>query len=397
MRQIVILGSTGSIGTQALQVASALPDEIQVVGLAAGNNWQLLAQQIQDWKPAVAVIFNEAHFAELRDAVGATQTELLAGMDGLLEAATWPSADVVLGAMMGAAGLQPTLAAIGARKAVAIANKETLVAAGPIVMQAARANSVTLWPVDSEHSALAQCLLGERANDVTKLTITASGGPFWERSRDEIAKAAATAALKHPTWTMGRKITIDSATMMNKGLEMIEAHWLFEVPMDKIEIAVHRQSIVHSLVSFRDGSVKAQLGAPDMKLPIQWGLLGGTRARGDAPGLDLPTLGRLTFEPADDARFPAIGLAREASKSGGTAPAAMNAANEVAVQAFLDGETGFYGVTDCVAHVLNTHQTCAHPTLDDILSADADARASATLWLQNARGSREQSLPRFAR
>ena len=385
MRQIVILGSTGSIGTQALEVATALPDQIKVIGLAAGSNWELLAQQIRHWQPAVAVIFNQRHFDDLKHAVGATPTKLLAGMDGLLEAATWPDADVILGAMMGAAGLQPTLAAISARKSVAIANKETLVAAGQIVMNAARENGVTLWPVDSEHSALAQCLLGENSDDVTKLTITASGGPFWEKSRDEIAKAAATAALKHPTWTMGRKITIDSATMMNKGLEMIEAHWLFEVSMDKIDVAVHRQSIVHSLVSFRDGSVKAQLGAPDMKLPIQWGLLGGARAQGDAPHLDLPTLGTLTFEAPDDARFPAIGLARAASKSGGTAPAALNAANEIAVQAFLDGATDFYGVTDCVAHVLEKHQVCRAPTLAEVLQADADARRQASEWLKDAR------------
>ena len=384
MRQIVILGSTGSIGTQALEVAAVLPDEIQVIGLAAGSNWQLLAQQIAQWKPAVAVIFDESKFADLKNAVGNCETKLLVGMDGLLEAATWPAADVILGAMMGAAGLQPTLAAIGARKAVAIANKETLVAAGQIVMNAARENGVTLWPVDSEHSALAQCLLGEKSEDVTKLTITASGGPFWERSRDEIASAPATAALRHPTWTMGRKITIDSATMMNKGLEMIEAHWLFEVPMEKIEVAVHRQSIVHSFVSFRDGSVKAQLGAPDMKLPIQWGLLGGARAAGDAPHLDLPMLGSLTFERADDARFPAIELARAAIQSGGTAPAAMNAANEIAVQAFLDGETGFYGVTDCVAHVLENHKNCAAPALEDVLKADANARRQAREFISSA-------------
>ena len=386
MRQIVILGSTGSIGTQALEVAAALPGEIGVIGLAAGGNWELLARQIERWRPGVAVVFDETKFADLKNAVGATQTKLLAGMDGLLEAATWPDADVILGAMMGAAGLKPTLAAIGARKPVAIANKETLVAAGQIVMDAARANGVTLWPVDSEHSALAQCLLGEKFDDITKLTITASGGPFWERSRAEIAGAPATAALKHPTWTMGRKITIDSATMMNKGLEMIEAHWLFEVPMEKIEVAVHRQSIVHSLVSFRDGSVKAQLGAPDMKLPIQWGLLGGARAAGDATHLDLPMLGALTFEAPDDDRFPAINIARAASKRGGTAPAAMNAANEVAVQAFLDGETGFYGVTDCVAHVTENHANCSMPTLEAVLGADGEARAKAREWLRSARG-----------
>ena len=381
MRSLVILGSTGSIGTQALEVANALPDEIEIVGLAAGGNWRLLVQQIRDWKPEVAVIFDETKFAALRDELGATSTKLLAGMDGLLEAATWPRADVVLGAMMGAAGLRPTLAAIQARKSVAIANKETLVAAGELIMDAARENEVTLWPVDSEHSALAQCLLGERADDVTKLTITASGGPFWERSRDEIAGVAANAALKHPTWTMGRKITIDSATMMNKGLEMIEAHWLFNVPMERIEVAVHRQSIVHSLVSFRDGSVKAQLGAPDMKLPIQWGITGGARLSGDAPTLDLPTLGSLSFEPTDDARFPAINLARRAIARGGTAPAAMNAANEVAVQAFLDGATNFYGVTDCVAHVLENHRNGAASTLENVLSADADARQSAREFL----------------
>ncbi len=382
MRQLVILGSTGSIGTQALEVAAALPDEIRVVGLAAGGNWRLLAEQVRAWKPEVAVLFDPTHFAELRAEVGSTSTKLLCAMEGLLEAATWPGADVILGAMLGAAGLEPTLAAIEARKAVAIANKETLVAAGQIVMDAARKNGVTLWPVDSEHSALAQCLLGENASDVFKLTITASGGPFWERSRAEIAAAPATAALKHPTWTMGRKITIDSATMMNKGLEMIEAHWLFGVPMEQIEVAVHRQSIVHSLVSFRDGSVKAQLGAPDMKLPIQWGVLGGARAAGDAPTLDLPTLGTLTFEAPDNARFPALGLARAAMRLGGTAPAVLNAANEVAVQAFLDGATNFYGVTDCVEAVLNAHEVCDSPSLADVLAADAWARERARTLIE---------------
>ena len=385
-RQITLLGSTGSIGTQTLEVAAALPDEIRVVGLAAGSNVELLAAQIERWRPEVAVLFDETKLGDLKSAVGKTQTKLLCGMDGLLEAATWPNCDVVSGAMMGAAGLKPTLAAIEAGKDVAIANKETLVAAGEIVMSATRQNNVTLWPVDSEHSALAQCLLGEKPEDITKLTITASGGPFWNKSRAEIAASPASAALKHPTWTMGRKITIDSATMMNKGLEMIEARWLFDVPMERIEVAVHRQSIVHSLVSFRDGSVKAQLGAPDMKLPIQWGITGGARLPGDAPILDLPTLGQLTFEVTDDARFPAIELARQAIARGGTAPAAMNAANEIAVQAFLDGETNFYGVTDCVAHVLENHQICAASTLENVLNTDAEARRRASEFLQSARG-----------
>ena len=382
MRSLVILGSTGSIGTQALEVAAALPTELRVVGLAAGANWRLLAEQIRRWQPEVAVIYDERYLADLKSEIGATSTQILCGMEGLLEAATWPGADVILGAMLGAAGLEPTLAAIEARKAVAIANKETLVAAGQIVMEAARRNDVTLWPVDSEHSALAQCLMGEAMDDVSSLTITASGGPFWESTRAQIAAAPASAALKHPTWTMGRKISIDSATMMNKGLEMIEAHWLFGVPMERIEVAVHRQSIVHSLVSFRDGSVKAQLGAPDMKLPIQWGVLGGARAQGDAPKLDLPRLGTLSFEAPDDARFPAINLARAAMKKGGVAPATLNAANEIAVQAFLDGATDFYGVTDCVAHVLERAAPCDSPRLSDVLAADAYARRAAREFLK---------------
>lgn len=382
-RHIVVLGSTGSIGTQTLEVAGALPGEIQVVGLAAGSNVELLAAQIVKWRPEVAVLFDATRFSDLKRAVGNTKTKLLCGMEGLLEAATWPTCDVVLGAMMGAAGLKPTLAAIEAGKDVAIANKETLVAAGDIVMGAARQHNIKLWPVDSEHSALAQCLLGEDPESVEKLTITASGGPFWSRNRQQISLAKPDHALKHPTWTMGRKITIDSATLMNKGLEMIEACHLFGVEMDKIEVVVHRQSIVHSFVSFVDGSVKAQLGVPDMKLPIQWGLLGAERKRGDAPHLDLPSMGTLTFEPTDDARFPSINLAREAMKLGGTAPAALNAANEVAVEAFLQGGTGFYGVTSCVSHVLERHENCARPALADVLDADKTARERAFEWLRS--------------
>ncbi len=380
-RNLIILGSTGSIGTQTLEVAAALPDEIRVVGLAAGSNFALLAEQIEKWRPEVAVLFDESNFSQFRSAVGRTQTKLLCGMDGLLEAATWPGADVVLGAMMGAAGLKPTLAAIESGKDVAIANKETLVAAGEIVMQAARSQKIKLWPVDSEHSALAQCLLGEDPKTVEKLTITASGGPFWTKSREEISAAKPENALKHPTWTMGRKITIDSATLMNKGLEMIEACHLFEVSMDKIEVMVHRQSIVHSFVSFVDGSVKAQLGVPDMKLPIQWGLLGAQRMRGDAPHLDLLAMGTLTFEKPDDARFPSIGLAREAMRLGGTAPAALNAANEIAVEAFLQGQTDFYGVTNLVAQVLERHENRARPALADVLDADSLARTRAREFL----------------
>lgn len=374
-QRVVILGSTGSIGTQALQVAQALPEQLKVVGLAAGANIDLLQEQILRWRPEVAVVFDDAAYATLRDRGLPSETRLLGGMAGLCEAATWPNADLVLGAMLGAAGLRPTLAALEAGRAVAIANKETLVAAGALVMEAARRHGAALWPVDSEHSALAQCLLGEPPEAVRQLTLTASGGPFVDATRAAITGAPASSALKHPTWTMGRKISIDSATLMNKGLEMIEAHWLFGVAMDHINVVVHRQSIVHSFVTYIDGSVKAQLGAPDMRLPIQWGLLRGGRAAGGAPALDLTKMGPLTFEPYDRSRFPALQLARDAMALGGTAPAAMNAANERAVAAYLDGRTGFYGVTAAIASALERHENTERPSLDDVLAADGRARA----------------------
>ena len=377
MKNVSILGSTGSIGTQALQVCAALPEELCVVALAAGRNFELLAQQIRQWQPEVAVLFDEAHFADLRREVGTSKTRLLCGWDGIFEAATLPGADVVLGAMLGAAGLRPTLKAIEVKKQIAIDNKETLVAAGQIVMRAARENDVNLWPVDSEHCALAQCLLGEDPKTVQKLSITASGGPFWPLRRDEIALVKAQAALKHPTWNMGAKITIDSATLMNKGLEIIEAHWLFDVPLERIEAVIHRQSIVHSFVTFADSSVKAQCGVPEMLLPIQWGLLGGKRLEGVAPTLELQKLGTLTFEAPDDARFPALKLAREAMQTGGTAPCVLNAANEIAVGAFLEGKTNFYGVTDCVSEVLNRHDVQNADDLETVLGADEWARQTA--------------------
>jgi len=394
-KPIVILGSTGSIGRQALAVAKALPHRLKVVGLAAHSNCELFAQQVHEWQPRIAGLWDEAAANRVREMLSGSATRIVSGPSGLAEIATLPEAQLVLGAMLGAAGLTPTLAAIEAGKDVAIANKETLVAAGEIVMEAARAKGIALLPVDSEHSAIAQCLVGEESRSITRLTITASGGPFVDMPRDQIAAASPTLALKHPTWSMGRKITIDSATLMNKGLESIEARWLFDVPMQDIDIVVHRQSIVHSFVTFCDRSVKAQLGVPDMRLPIQWALLHPERIGADtavgidtaanaedasagvAPALDVMRMGPLTFEPADETRFPAPALARHAMELGGTAPAVMNAANEVAVQAFLDGATGFYGITDCVAAVLERHSPVARPALDDIYAADAEARRMA--------------------
>jgi 1-deoxy-D-xylulose-5-phosphate reductoisomerase len=390
-KPIVILGSTGSIGTQTLEVAAVLPEKIRVVGLAAHSNVELFCAQVAKWKPRVAALFddNAARRANELLSTCAGAPKILSGADGLEAVATFDEAELVLGAMLGAAGLKPTLAAIAARKTIAIANKETLVAAGEIVMRHARENGVLLLPVDSEHSAIAQCLLGESAQAIRQLTITASGGPFVAKSKREIENAPASAALNHPTWTMGRKITIDSATLMNKGLEMIEARWLFDVPMEKIDVVVHRQSIVHSFVTFEDNSVKAQMGVPDMKLPIQWALTFPERVCGGASPLNLQTVSTLTFEPPDEARFPAIQLARAAMKRGGVAPAMMNAANEVAVQAYLEGATNFYGVTNCIEKILDAHALerstpAARPGLDEIFEADGEARRLAREYLNLA-------------
>jgi 1-deoxy-D-xylulose-5-phosphate reductoisomerase len=382
-KPIVILGSTGSIGVQALAVAKALPQHLRVVGLAAGSNVELFAQQVAEWQPEIAALHDEKAARRLNE-YSTGDTNIVSGAGGVQEVATWPSARLVLGAMLGSAGLTPTLAAIEAGKDIAIANKETLVAAGEIVVEAARKKNVALLPVDSEHSAIAQCLQGEESTSVTRLTITASGGPFADTPRAELEQVLAAQALKHPTWSMGRKITVDSATLMNKGLESIEARWLFDVPMEQIDVVVHRQSIVHSLVTFCDGSVKAQLGVPDMRLPIQWALLHPRRVLGNAPQLDIMALHDLTFEAPDIERFPALEVARRAAQMGGVAPAMMNAANEVAVEAFLEGRTGFYGISDCIGSVLERTPRLARPALDDIYAADNEARSLAREWLTNS-------------
>lgn len=378
---IVILGSTGSIGRQALEVVAALPERLRVAGLVAGSNLELFAEQVRRWKPPLAALHDEAAARRLKELLGDSPTRVLGGAQGVAEVAATGEGRLVLNAMLGAAGLQPTLDAMAAGKDIALANKETLVAAGEIVTEAARRHNVALLPVDSEHSAMAQCLLGETAQSVARLTLTASGGPFVDTPRDQLAACDARRALQHPTWNMGRKITVDSATLMNKALESIEARWLFDVPMEQIDIVVHRQSIIHSFVTFADNSVKAQLGVPDMRLPIQWALLYPERSDGIAPPLDLTTMGPLTFEAPDRARFPALELATRAMQMGGSAPAAMNAANEIAVHAFLEGRTSFYGITDCIAAVLERCAPVARPALGDIFEADRAARAAATAWL----------------
>lgn len=382
LKSIVILGSTGSIGRQALDIVRALPDRLRVVGLAAGSNAELFAEQVAEFRPAAAALANPDAAGRANQILDGSGLKVQSGADAIDEVATWPDAPLVLGAMLGAAGLRPTLAAIEAGKHIAIANKETLVAAGALVTSAARAKGVSLLPVDSEHSAIAQCLLGESTFAVQKMTLTASGGPFVDLPRQDLAKVTVKQALRHPNWSMGDKITIDSATLMNKGLEIIEAHWLFNVPMEDIEVLVHRQSIVHSMVTFCDQSVKAQLGVPDMRLPIQWALLHPERVSGVAPPLDLAATPPLTFELPRRDSFPALDLARRAMVQGGTAPAMLSAANEVAVAGFLQGRCGFYEITDIVETVLERVLPVARPSLGDILEADKLARAKASELLE---------------
>ncbi len=369
VKSISILGSTGSIGTQALDVVRKHPDRFRVVALAAGCNAELLAAQVDEFRPALAVL-SEGSF----DLPAGSR--LVHGAAGLLEAATLEQADLVLNALVGSRGLEPTLAALDAGKDVALANKESLVAGGDLVM--ARVDRPErLLPVDSEHSALWQCVAGARSGDLKRVILTASGGPFRGRSKQEIENASLADALAHPTWRMGRKITIDSATLMNKGLEAIEAHHLFRLPMDRIDVVVHPQSIVHGIVEFVDGSCLAQASRPDMHLPLQVALAWPERLPAGAEPLSWPTLGALTFEPLDTEAFPAPALAYEAVRRGGTAPAVLNAANEEAVQAFLDERITFGAIVRVVEAVLDEHAPVHEPSLGDVIDAESWARARA--------------------
>src|SRR3954466_9046311 len=363
MKNVVLLGSTGSIGTSTIKVAEDLPQHIRLVGLGAGNNVDLLQEQAEKLKPEAISIFDPSKASKLR------AKNVFAGPEGLVKLATLPSADIVLIAIVGTAGLKPALAAIRAGKDIAVASKEILVMAGEIVMSEARKHGVRVLAVDSEHSAIFQCLDGKPPESVRKLWLTASGGPFRSTPKAEFETITVERALKHPSWVMGRKITIDSATLFNKGLEMIEARWLFDIEMDRVGVVVHPQSVVHSMVEFVDGSMLAQLSTPDMCLPIQYALTYPERAASERVQTNLAKLGQLTFEEPDVDRFPALQLARRAGEVGGTLPAVLNAANEVAVDAFVNRRKTFLQITETVARVMDAHKVVEHATLEQILEA----------------------------
>jgi 1-deoxy-D-xylulose-5-phosphate reductoisomerase len=378
MRSLAILGSTGSIGTQALDVVRRNPDRFRVVGVAAGSRHELLVGQVREFMPPLVAIADEDAAVEFKRQLGALHgVEVLSGPDATESLVRGSDADVVLNAMVGAIGLAPSLAALQSGKTLALANKESLVVGGELVMDLVKGEPDRLVPVDSEHSALAQCLRGERREDLKRVIITASGGPFRGWTRAELAKASVKEALAHPTWSMGPKITIDSATLMNKGLEVIEAHYLFGLPYDKIDVVVHPESLVHGIAEFTDGSMIAQLAAADMRLPIQLALAYPDRLRSGIKGLDLAALDRLTFERLDREAFPAVDLAYRAGKLGLTYPAALNASNEVAVMAFLEGKVRLIQIADVVAAVLDEHEAAQVVSEVTLERADRWARARA--------------------
>ena len=380
MKRVVLLGCTGSIGTSTLKVVEDQPDRLQLIGLAAGGNADVLIEQCRRHQPRLASIHDAGKAEAVRTALGGL-TEVLTGPEALIRLATMPEADIVLIAIVGTAGLEPALAAIRAGKDIAVASKEILVMAGETVMREARAHGVRVLAVDSEHSAIFQCLDGKPAASVRNLWLTASGGPFRDATKwpkETLEAVTVEQALKHPSWVMGRKITIDSATLFNKGLEMIEARWLFDIDMPRVQVVVHPQSVVHSMVEYVDGSILAQLSTPDMCLPIQYALLYPERIRSDRVQTNFAKIGQLTFEEPDTDRFPALALARRAGEVGGTLPAVLNAANEVAVERFCARRLGFTGIARLVTQVMDAHRVVDQPGLDQILEADRWARAEAS-------------------
>ncbi|SFJ23041.1 1-deoxy-D-xylulose-5-phosphate reductoisomerase [Thermoflavimicrobium dichotomicum] len=378
--KVVILGSTGSIGRSTLEVVSQHPDEFEVVALAAGSNVEEMIKQAKTFNPKMISMATKEAAEEVRQALNG-QVRVLYGEEALIEVATHPDATMVVSALVGSRGLPPTLAAIQADKKIGLANKETLVTAGHIVTQAAEKAGVPILPIDSEHSAIFQCLNGERREDVRRLILTASGGAFRDWSREELVHATPEKALKHPNWSMGAKVTVDSATLMNKGLEVIEAHWLFGFSYDHIDVLIHPQSIVHSMVEFHDGAVMAQLGTPDMKVPIQYALTYPKRLPLLTKPLDLVQISRLDFRKPDLKRYPCLQMAYDAGRVGGTMTAVLNAANEVAVEQFLAGHISFLAIEQVIEQALSKHEPLANPTLEEIEEADRWARDFANRWV----------------
>lgn len=372
MKNIVVLGSTGSIGTQTLEIVRDNPD-LKVVALAAGTNVKLMEEQVREFKPSVAVMWTEEAAKDLKARISDLDVEVLSGMDGLIEISTHKDCEVLVTAIVGMIGIRPTIAAINAGKTIALANKETLVTAGHIIMPLAKEKNVAILPVDSEHSAIFQSLQGQPKDRLSKILLTASGGPFRGKKREELLNIQVEDALKHPNWAMGRKITIDSATLCNKGLEVMEAKWLFDVDLDRIEVVVHPQSIIHSAVEYADGGIMAQLGAPDMKLPIQYALFYPDRRPMSGKRVNFFELGSMTFEKPDMETFRGLKLAYEASATGGSMPTVYNAANEKAVSLFLDRKIKFLQIPEVIEACMQNHKNIINPTVDDILNTEAEA------------------------
>jgi 1-deoxy-D-xylulose-5-phosphate reductoisomerase len=372
-RKIAILGSTGSIGTQALSVIASNPDLFEVEVLTANNSYETLVQQALTYMPNAVVIGNKDKYAFVKDALSSTDIKVYAGSDAIAQIVEMDTIDIVLTAMVGFSGLRPTISAINAKKTIALANKETMVVAGELITQLAIENGVPIIPVDSEHSAIFQCLVGEKS-PIEKIILTASGGPFRQHTLEQLKKVTLTDALNHPNWCMGTKITIDSASMMNKGLEVIEAKWLFNLKPEQIEVVVHPQSIVHSLVQFEDGSLKAQLGLPDMRLPIQYALSFPFRIKSDFPRFSFSNYSTLTFEEPDLLRFPNLALARKALVKGGNSCCILNAANEIAVESFLQQKIGFLQMSEIIEEAILHSSYISKPTIEDFTLTDQDTR-----------------------
>ena len=370
MKKIAILGSTGSIGTQTLEVVRENPD-IGVAALAAGRNIRLLEAQIREFRPEIAAVWEEEDARELRARLKDVQVKILSGMEGLIEAAVCREAQMLVTAIVGMIGIRPTIEGIRAGKDIALANKETLVTAGHLILPLTKQYKVRLLPVDSEHSAIFQCLQGEKENRIDKILLTASGGPFRGKSFEELERVKVEDALKHPNWSMGKKITIDSATMINKGLEVMEARWLFGVPLENIQVVIQPQSIIHSMVQFEDGAVMAQLGTPDMKLPIQYALFYPERRYLPGERLDFAKIGQITFQTPDFDTFVGLKYAFEASKTGGSMPTVLNAANERAVQMFLDGRIGFTDIYRVIRYCMDHHRVIENPDVEEILNTES--------------------------